>query len=247
MTLDAHTLLRIATAMDLPWRPETSADYVVLRRAASVVDTDMIKAALKASLQSKGADGDFRVSFSDIQPQIILPQNSESSVEVSNINFQPERNWFEADLAAPSKANAISTLHVSGVLQRLAKVPVLRESLNRGDVIGERDIDMIDIPQKDLATNVILKPDDLMGMTPRQVVLAGQPINSNQVQAPIIINRGDIVTMQFNANGLQLTAQGKALENGAKGDKIRVENVSSNKTIIAQVTNTKEVTLTDAF
>ena len=168
-------------------------------------------------------------------------------MEVSNINFQPERNWFEADLAAPSKANAISTLHVSGVLQRLAKVPVLRESLNRGDVIGERDIDMIDIPQKDLATNVILKPDDLMGMTPRQVVLAGQPINSNQVQAPIIINRGDIVTMQFNANGLQLTAQGKALENGAKGDKIRVENVSSNKTIIAQVTNTKEVTLTDAF
>ena len=123
----------------------------------------------------------------------------------------------------------------------------MRESLNRGDVIGERDIDMIDIPQKDLATNVILKPDDLMGMTPRQVVLAGQPINSNQVQAPIIINRGDIVTMQFNANGLQLTAQGKALENGAKGDKIRVENVSSNKTIIAQVTNTKEVTLTDAF
>jgi flagella basal body P-ring formation protein FlgA len=154
-----------------------------------------------------------------------------------------DNSWFEADLAAPSNENHLATLRISGNIVRMTKVPVLRESLNSGNIIGANDIDYIDLPEKNLKTNIVLNPAQIIGMTPRQMVVAGQPVQSNQIGPPKMIDRGDTVTMVFNQNGLELTAQGKALEDGTKGDQIRIMNISSNKIIVAQVTNNKEVTI----
>ena len=49
--------------------------------------------------------------------------------------------------------------------------------------------------------------------------------------------------MIFNHGPLKLTAEGKALQNGAEGDTIRVVNTASNKTLQALITNTNEVVI----
>ena len=81
----------------------------------------------------------------------------------------------------------------------------------------------------------------MIGMTPRRFILAGRPLRSGDMVAPKIVSRGDLVTVLLNQGPLSLTAKGKALENGAKGDVIRVVNVSSNVTIEALVTGVNEV------
>lgn len=243
MTIDARTLLRIAVALDLPWRPQTSADFVTVRRAAQIVEDEAILGALKLELEKKGVTGDYVIAFDQPAGQMVLPQSAVRGVEVISVNVRPEKNWFEADLAAPSKDNPLVTAHVSGRVERMTRIPVLRENLRNGTIIGERDIDFIRAPEKNIKANMILRPEDLIGMTPRQIALAGQPVNANEIEAPRIIQRGDAVTMVFNQGGLHLTAQGKALEHGAKGDRIRISNISSSRTILAQVTGEKEVTL----
>lgn len=243
MVLDSRTLLRIALAQNLPWRPETSGDTVVVRRAATVVDVEMIKSALQNSLMEEGIAGDYHVLLADASGKIILPDDVEPSVEVSNFNLKQDSGFFQATLYAPSKDRPLATQKISGRIERTVKVPVLRESLNAGTIIGQHDIDYIEIPQRNLKEGVALTANDLIGMTPRRMASAGQIISKNELEAPRMVARGEIVTMIFNQNGMELTAQGKALEHGSKGDRIRIVNTSSNKTVVAEVTNTKEVTL----
>ena len=92
-------------------------------------------------------------------------------------------------------------------------------------------------------SGTILSAADLVGMTPRRMVLDGKPIVANDVEAPRIVKRGESVTLNFKSGSLELSAMGKALEHGSKGDLVRVVNNSSNRTIEALVTGEREVTV----
>jgi flagellar basal body P-ring formation protein FlgA len=243
MVLDANTLLRIALAMNLPWRPENSGDTVVITRAATVVGRDLMEDALKTSMNENGITGSYKLVMAEDPGTMILPKDIEPNVEVSHIDIKQDSSWFQATLTAPSREKPLATKKISGRIERMAKIPVLRQSMNQGSVIGTNDIEYIEVAQRSLKSDIMLDANKLVGMTPRRIVNAGVPVNPNDLEFPQLIERGDVVTMVFNENGLELTAQGKAMEDGAKGDRIRVTNTSSNKTIVAEVTNVKEVTL----
>jgi flagellar basal body P-ring formation protein FlgA len=243
MVLSAHTLLRIAVAMDLPWRPATTSDKVTLSRAATVVDRDTIDAALKAKLTESGIPGSYKIVMNNVPDELVLPVDQPATVEVSDMNIKPEKNWFEATLAAPSAANPIQQIKITGSIQNMVEVPVLKTPLRNGTIIGRHDLDLIEMRQVDLGSETILNPAELIGMTPRRVLVSGQPLKASDVESPKIVQRGDTVTMVFQSGPLTLTAQGKALEHGTKGDVIRVVNTGSNKTVEAIVTASKEVSI----
>ena len=157
------------------------------------------------------------------------------------MNLRQDQNRFDAVLVAPSKEEPLQTLRVSGSIQRMIDVPVLTSTIRKGMVIGARDIDMISIPESDVRHDMALSADDLIGMTPRRVILPSKTVHMNDLQAPLIVERGDIVTMIFDDGGMRLTAKGKALENGAKGDLVRVSNSSSSRNVEAVVTAQREV------
>ncbi len=243
MVLDSRTLLRISLALDLGWRPENNTDYVTITRAATLIDNGMIEDAIKTSLAEKNVTGDYRLMINE-NPEMVLPKEMAPSVEVSYINVKPETGWFEATLSAPSKVKPLTTTRITGHIEKMTKIPVVRESISHGTIIDARDIDWLEIPERNVKNGMTLGKNDLIGMTPRRVLVSGQPVLAGDIETPQLVDRGEIVTMVFNEGGLQLTAQGKALEKGGKGDRIKVVNTSSSKTVVAEVTNDKEVTLT---
>lgn len=244
MVLNARTLLRIAVALDLPWRPTNSGDHIVLTRAASLVDRDMIEEAIRVNLANEGMAGKYKIIIPDSSAQIILSPDIVPGVEITEFTMKPETGWFEAMAAAPSAANPVSRVKINGTIQKLVDVPVLRETLKAGDVIGARDLDTIEMSEKEIRQDMILKEEELVGMTPRRMTAPGKPLKTIDLEAPQVITRGDVVTMLFQSGAMTLTASGKAMEHGAKGDIIRVVNNSSKKTIEGLVTGDKEVTIT---
>jgi flagella basal body P-ring formation protein FlgA len=244
MVLNARTLLRIAIALDLPWRPASNNDHIVLTRAASVVDREMIKNAILTELEKDTLEGKYTVVIPDAAAQIVLSPDIAPTVEITDFNYKPESGWFEATAVAPSVDNPIRRQRINGVVHKLVDVPVLRTVLNAGDIIGERDIDLIEMKESDVRADMIKNSADLIGMTPRRMTVSGKPMKAADLESPRIVTRGDIVTMQFSQGGMTLTASGKAMEHGARGDTIRVVNSTSNKTIEATVTGSKEVTIT---
>ncbi len=245
MVLNARTLLRIAIALDLPWRPSSAADQVVLRRAATYIGRDAIEQALRDEIRLSGVSGSFELLIPNVASEIILPQQMPATLEVTALNIHPENGFFEATLAAPSRQNPVKELQVTGTIQKMIDIPVLRQPLNAGAIIGERDISVIQLREQDIKHNIVLDPAHLIGLTPRRMVLAGKPILADEVQAPVIVKRGDMVTMKFEKGTLALTTRAKALQDGAMGDTIRVVNATSNKMLDAQVSGSQEVVVTE--
>lgn len=244
IVLNARTLMRIAVALDLPWRPMSSAEQVTIRRAATLIETDDIADLLKTALRDKGLGDRVELRFLNTEkPYMVLPQNQSANVEISSLDYDPQRGTFRATLMAPSRDNPLTELAVAGKVERIIEVPVLTKTLASGDIINGYDIDWVDIREGELQHDMILEADELVGMTPRRMLVSGKPVRSNELERPQLVERGDIVTIVFNDSAMTLTTQGKAMQSGAKGDVIRIVNISSNRTIDAFVESDGTVTV----
>jgi flagellar basal body P-ring formation protein FlgA len=244
MVLDAHVLVRVAQAIDLNWTPRSPAEKVTVRRAATIVGEDDIRKALSNELRSRGIDGKFGVAFSDaLTPQMILPEDQPGTVAVKSMRFDPRKDWFEAILVAPSLKHPVMEMPVAGRVQRLVSVPVLRNTMRTGDIIGSADIQTIDMPSEDIQAGMLLKAENLAGMTPDRLIAAGKPVRDTEIRRPQVISRGDFITLVYKNGTMFLTTKGKSSQNAAMGDIVRVVNVSSSRTVQGIASGDHEVTV----
>lgn len=243
MVLNARTLMRIALALDLPWRPSSSSEYIVLRRSATLISARDIQDQLTQAIAQEGYGENIEIVFPSETSEIVLPEDQDASFDIVTLDIDRTKNWFEASIAAPSKDNPIRSARISGKIHRMVEVPVLRETLRNGSIIGTNDIDMVAMRERDISPQMLIDAAAVMGMTPRRVIFAGRPILDKEVEAPQIVGRGEAVTVILKKGAMTLTAAGRSLENGAKGDLVRVVNASSNHTIQGIVTGDKEITI----
>ncbi len=243
MVLNARTLLRIAIALDLPWRPSSNSDRVTLSRAATIIKYEQIEEEIFAALDKENVYGDYEITIPAQYHKIILPQDQPPEMEITKFDFNRSHNRFEATIAAPSADNPIQHFKIRGNIATVITVPVLAVNLERGHIISPSDIKYIKIKEKDFTRNIIADEQKLIGMTARRIIIAGRPIKSVEMIAPQIIKRGALVTLSLNSTTMKLTTQAKALENGGKGDVIRVVNTASNKTLQAIITGENAVTI----
>lgn len=243
LVLEASLLRRVAVALDIPWRPTSIDSHVTIRRSATLISKDQIESVIRQGLKNEGLNGEFNLLVTGGTNEIILPHNQPHSIEIHSLGFDHTRDFFEITLVAPSKANPINQITLTGHIERLITVPVLSSSLTAGMIIGKNDLDYINIKSSELQKDYVLDPADIIGLTPRRVINAGKPIRDMDIQSPVLVKRGDHVSIVLTTTELVLSAQGRSLQNGAKGDLIKVVNVNSNKSIDAIVSGDREVSV----
>lgn len=241
MVLDAQALTQVAMALNLPWRPATGAEHISLSRSATLIEESRIKDALKSALAQKGMPGTFDLIFAAGAGDMILPDDQPASFDITSLSFDLEKRTFKAALAAPNVQKPLIRNEISGSIEQIIAVPVLKDSLSNGAIIGPRDIDTINVPARQINSQTVLDANNIIGMTPRRTVVAGTPVKAEDLAAPQIIQRGKTVLMVYKNGPLTLTAQGKALDNGAKGDVVRVVNASTNRSLQAVAVAENEV------
>ena len=123
----------------------------------------------------------------------------------------------------------------------MARVPVLKRPVSTGEVIDGRDIEMVQMRLDQIGRTVMLSRDALVGLAAKRMLSPGRPIQSGDVQRPVMVSKGGAVTMLVQLPGMFLSAQGKALDAGAQGDTILVMNTQTNRTVQAIVTGPSEV------
>lgn len=245
LTLNASSLLRIAMALDLDWRPASPTDKITVTRAATIIPTSDIESALEEKLSEHGLTGNFSAYINGTNHDIILPVDQAATVEIDEMRYDPRTSTFTATVYAPSRDKSTVKLPVSGQVRQMISVPVLKAALRNGDLIGMNDLDFIEMYVKDIGSDVITDAQKLINMTPRRVAIAGQPVRAMDIQRPELVSRGKNVTIIFKTGPMMLTATGRALQNGANGDLVRVTNLASNIQVDAVVTGSHEVTVTE--
>lgn len=75
------------------------------------------------------------------------------------------------------------------------------------------------------------RPEDVIGLETRVAIYKGRPILLQEIGAPTIVERNQIVPLKFSAGALAISAEGRALDRGGAGDSIRVMNTTSRTTV----------------
>ncbi|HSK40785.1 MAG TPA: flagellar basal body P-ring formation chaperone FlgA, partial [Arenibaculum sp.] len=124
---------------------------------------------------------------------------------------------------------------VSGRALAVVDLPVLNRTIRSGEVIGDADITWIEQRMTRNADRAVRDAADLVGMSPRRTLPPNAPVHPRDLRQPSLVARGSLVTMVLESRSMTLTAQGRALQDGADGDVVRVVNTMSNRTIEATV------------
>ncbi len=236
VAVDARWLSAVARAYAVAWRPSSRLDGSVIERASIVIETQRIEDATMDALRRRGIDGRLSLVLDNPVTRIHLPTDTEPSLLVAGLSYNPETGRFTAHLIAPAEGTPLVRLTISGRAIEMIEVPVLRRRMLPGEVIRAGDITWQDTRADRISRNVVLDPINLVGKSPRRPIRAESPVLGGELRQPVLVSRNSLVTIRLQTARMVLTARGRAMEPGAKGDVIRVVNTKSNQIISASVT-----------
>jgi len=107
-----------------------------------------------------------------------------------------------------------------------AEVPVLARRVERGELLSAADFET-----RPGSPAGALTPAQASGREAARVLMAGNPVRAGDVVPPRLVRRGEPVTIAWRQGGLVITAAGRALSAGGKGELVRVVATATNRTL----------------
>lgn len=181
--------------------------------------------AEKRALQ-QGHD-DINVSIRPVDPRVSLaacdvPLSSSSS---------GEQVLGAVSVAVKCASPVPWTVHVRATVTTTMELPVLSYAVNRGDIITRGDIEWRKREISRPLVGYVTDENKIIGKEARKHLPSGNPLRSSDLVSPQIIERGQTVDLIARSSGLMVNMRGKALSNGAEGDRLLVQNTSSGKKV----------------
>ena len=121
--------------------------------------------------------------------------------------------------------------------------------IGRGDVVKAADIElrMVDANPKAFGQHVLAgSVEKLIGMEARQALQAGDIVFTDSVQSPIVVRRGETITVISQSGGIRVRTTGRALRDASRGDLVEVEALGSKQKYDARVVGTREAVVYSA-
>jgi flagella basal body P-ring formation protein FlgA len=171
--------------------------------------------------------------------KVPLSQDALESASISD--FTPEKDGvhFTALVQAPSLKEPFP---ISGTFFPAKEIPVLRRLPAPGEAITEQDLIWKKVTLRKLSRTTLTKTEDILGCVVRSHTLKiGVPLRHMDVEKPLLVKRGEAVLITVQDAKISLELEGTALEQGEKGQRIRVLNPMSKRTLHGVVVDHKRV------
>lgn len=110
----------------------------------------------------------------------------------------------------------------------MAQEAVATRTLRPGDIVAKSDL-----RGTDGETGAGLAA--LVGLEVRRAVYVGRPVSRDALGPPTLVARNALVAMRFASAGLGIRTEGRALESGGLGERVRVMNLASRQVVTATV------------
>jgi len=143
---------------------------------------------------------------------------------------------MEDDAAAPVLAAKTAPAETESSRTALA----LARSMGKGEVILAEDVLEIAISaQQDYG--IFRNPEDIIGRRVRTPITANAPIKSRQLEPRYLVEEKKPVLIAISSGGIYVEMSGISLQNGQLGETIKVENLSSGKTVTGKVIGLRKI------
>ena len=119
---------------------------------------------------------------------------------------------------------------------------VLKKGLLRGAVLSPADLQVIQVAAAEVPMQSIDNIDNAVDAELTRDVLAGRPLRSADLRPAMMVKRGQTVTLTIRQpSGFAVAAQVEALQDGRKGDSIRLKNRESGRILTGKVVGLNSV------
>lgn len=119
-------------------------------------------------------------------------------------------------------------------------VVTIVKPLSQGAIIHESDVEL----RPAAALNSSIRPfhslADVVGHETTWSIPAGTILTAQSIRKPLLVKRGDAVTLYARSAGLSVRTTVRAREDGSQGDLITVESTSSREPFYARVTGVQQ-------
>lgn len=241
LSIRTRSLQEFARAKGLDWQVPPGLHSIQVERAGRPIPRQDLEAAIRPELRAAGATGSFEIDLQGRGGGINIPPDSAYRIEASAVDFDRRTSRFSAALKISGDGFATKRLNVSGYARKLVELPVLTRGLGKGKIIRAEDLGMVEMRASQSQQNTARDESDLIGLETKRALQANRPIRLSDVQTPILVKKGALVTMLVRTPAMSLSAVGQALEDGAKGDVIRILNPKSRKTVQGTVVSKGQV------
>ncbi|MBI3507949.1 MAG: flagellar basal body P-ring formation protein FlgA [Proteobacteria bacterium] len=229
VSIEIQQLMEIARTNGLAWRPQTRFDRVLLERMGKTLDLNDVLPPLRHALANEGVRASDEIDLGSRNFTISLPLDAPSDIDVRQVQFDRASGRFTATLMAGGNHPGAQRVTVQGRIFATARLPVLRRTIAAGETIRAQDIEFAQIREDAGKRDLISSPDKLVGQTARQRLREREPVREIDVRPATLVARNANITIILQFGNLSLSAQGKSIEDGARGDTIRIVNTTSNR------------------
>lgn len=234
--LQAQWLWSVAKAYGVAWRPRSVLETVTLNRNSYLLDAAAAEGLLLDDFARRGLDpAHLSVQLDNPRFAQHLPTDAAGRLAVAHLDHDPRSGRFAVTLRADLDEGRSTSVNLTGRMLEMVQVPVLARRVAAGEVITARDLDTQAMPADRVAGNVVTDAAALIGSSPRRGLRPGQPVRISEIGAPILVEKNQMVLLRVQTASMQLTAQGRAMQEGARGDTVRVLNVKSNAVVTGTV------------
>jgi flagella basal body P-ring formation protein FlgA len=127
------------------------------------------------------------------------------------------------------------TVYVPVKVSSVADVVVAARNLPAGSQLAAADLRMEKHDTSSLAQGYLADMSIAIGQMLSRPLAAGAVLTPPGLAHAAVVKRGDLVTLVSRSGGFEVRSQGKALANGAAGERLSVENSSSHRVVQGMV------------
>lgn len=238
--VQAPQLAAIARDFGVNWRPVSGAEQTVLERESIAYAQTSLTALLRAKLTEAGAPADATIALPGYSPPM-LPAGAVPHAELADFTYDASSFRFTATLTIAVQDAPPTVEKLAGQLVPMVAAAMLTHRLAAGSVLTQDDLRAATVPASSLHGEIPLGTASILGLALRRDTPAGQTLVTGDLQRPMLVARNAPVRMELSAGAIALAAEGVALEDGAMGAHIRVQNPTSHAVMLAEVTGANEV------
>ncbi len=206
-----------------------------------IIGIDEMSEAVAKEFVEQGMGENIELEFFGGQTAFSFENANEAKIMVTDLNISEDQNKFTATAEVFVDGKSVAETKLFGRYFEMVEVWLPLKDIAKDEIIKSEDLVNVKMRANRLRDDSITDLNDLLGKQALRTIRADKPIVKKDIREKVLIKKGDEVTAIYTYKGLQITSKMEALEDGAKGQRIKLLNTKSHKEISGRVLDNKTV------
>jgi flagella basal body P-ring formation protein FlgA len=188
-------------------------------------------------------DGEMEIRRFQIFPSEVAVPDGKVDVEIEAPAGQRPLGMFTCIFTIKVDGKIERRIRGCGFVEIYRPVVCVTRALPRGHILAGDDIKLARQPVSRIYDDFFDNIKAASGLVLTRSVQPEQVLTSRMAVSPMMVHRGDLVTIVAESPSFTITTSGKAMQDGSVGRLVRVKNLMSRRDVVGIVKDSRTVSV----